>query len=55
MYSSSVRAQGTTWTCDYHLKWGWDSLVGLSPSPVGVDSIVRGSTLIETAHPGQVP
>lgn len=36
-----VRAQVTVWPGSWYLKWGGDSLVGLSPSCVGWDPISR--------------
>ena len=34
-------AQVATWTRDWHLKCGENSLVGLSPYPVGSDTTSR--------------
>lgn len=38
-YNIHSEIQVTTWTCEWHVKWG--SLVDLSCSPVGSDAISK--------------
>lgn len=39
--NQSVRPQVTIWPGNWYLKWGGDSLIGLSPSHVGWDATSR--------------